>query len=108
MKAATYCAGAVSYTLTIRQPSGSTDFSDSISGNTAVACKESVVLTINTEGAIEPTYQWYKNGTPVRGATAATLTVTTAGTYNATFIATNANLWNGKQEVRQLTITINP
>ena len=32
----------------------------------------------------------------------------TAGTYNATFIATNANLWNGKQEVRQLTITINP
>lgn len=30
-----------------------------------------------------------------------------AGTYTATFIATNANLWNSEQEMRQLTIQVN-
>ena len=30
-----------------------------------------------------------------------------AGTYTATFIATNANLWNSEQEMRQITIQVN-
>lgn len=29
------------------------------------------------------------------------------GTYKATFIATNANMWNSKQAVREVTITVN-
>ena len=89
----TYCEGAVSYTLTIQKPSGSTAFSASISGNTSVACKESTVLTINTPDANEPTYQWYKNGAAVRGATDAALTVTTAGTYNALVTANGYAQW---------------
>lgn len=90
----TYCEGAASYTLTIRVPSGSTAFSATISGNTSVACEQSVVLTINTAGATNtPTYQWYKNGTPVSGATAASLTVTTAGTYTALVTANGYAQW---------------
>ena len=89
----TYCERAASYTLTIQRPSGSTDFSASISGNTSVECEQSVVLTIKTEDANAPTYQWYKNGTPVSGATAATLTVTTAGTYNALVTANGYAQW---------------
>ena len=90
----TYCERAVSYTLTIQRPSGSTAFSATISGNTSVACEQSVVLTINTAGATNtPTYQWYKNGTPVSGATAATLTVTTAGTYTALVTANGYAQW---------------
>ncbi|MCI6323916.1 MAG: InlB B-repeat-containing protein [Bacteroidales bacterium] len=94
VNATTYCEEAVSYTLTIRKPNGSTAFSASISGNTSVECEQSVVLTINTAGATNtPTYQWYKNGTPVSGATAATLTVTTAGTYNALVTANGYAQW---------------
>ena len=90
----TYCEGAVSYTLTIRKPSGSTDFSASISGNTSVKCQQSVVLTINTAGATNtPTYQWYKNGAAVSGAADASLTVTTAGTYNALVTANGYAQW---------------
>lgn len=44
----TYCEGAASYTLTIQPPSGSTTFSATISGNTSVACQQSIVLTVNT------------------------------------------------------------
>ena len=94
VNATTYCEGAASYTLTIGVPSGSSAFSATISGNnSSVECEQSVVLTINTENAIEPTYQWYKNGTPVSGATAATLTVTTAGTYNALVTANGYAQW---------------
>lgn len=89
----TYCEEAASYTLTIQKPSGSTAFSASISGNTSVECKESTVLTINTENANTPTYQWYKNGAAVSGATAASLTVTTAGTYNALVTANGYAQW---------------
>ncbi len=89
----TYCEGAASYTLTIQVPSGSTTFSASISGNTSVDCQQSIELTINTKGANTPTYQWYKNGTPLSGATAATLTVTTAGTYNALVTANGYAQW---------------
>lgn len=90
----TYCEGAASYTLTIRVPSGSTAFSATILGNTSVKCEQSVVLTINTAGATNtPTYQWYKNGTPVSGAMAATLTVTTAGTYTALVTANGYAQW---------------
>ncbi len=94
VNATTYCEEAVSYTLTIQKPSGSTPFSASISGNTSVECKESTVLTINTAGATNtPTYQWYKNGAAVSGATAADLTVTTAGTYNALVTANGYAQW---------------
>lgn len=90
----TYCERAASYTLTIRKPSGSTAFSATISGNTSVECEQSVVLTINTAGATNtPTYQWYKNGAAVSGATAADLTVTTAGTYNALVTANGYAQW---------------
>ena len=88
----TYCEGAASYTLTIQAPSGSTTFSATISGNTSVECQKSIVLTINTD-ANTPTYQWYKNGAAVKGATAATLTVTTAGTYNALVTANGYAQW---------------
>ncbi len=88
----TYCEGAASYTLTIQVPSGSTAFSATISGNTSVDCQQSIVLTINTD-ANTPTYQWYKNGAAVKGATAATLTVTTAGTYNALVTANGYAQW---------------
>ena len=90
----TYCERAVSYTLTIQKPSGSTAFSATISGNTSVECEQSVVLTINTAGATNtPTYQWYKNGAAVSGATAASLTVTTAGTYTALVTANGYAQW---------------
>ncbi|MGN0209393.1 MAG: InlB B-repeat-containing protein, partial [Paludibacteraceae bacterium] len=89
----TYCEGAASYTLTIQPPSGSTTFSATISGNTSVACQQSIVLTVNTTNANTPTYQWYKNGAAVKGATAATLTVTTAGTYNALVTANGYAQW---------------
>lgn len=93
VNATTYCERAVSYTLTIQKPSGSSAFSASISGNTSVACEQSVVLTINTAGANTPTYQWYKNGAAVSGATAASLTVTTAGTYTALVTANGYAQW---------------
>lgn len=94
VNATTYCEEAVSYTLTIQKPSGSTAFSATISGNTSVECEQSVVLTINTEDATNtPTYQWYKNGAVVSGATADTLTVTTAGTYNALVTANGYAQW---------------
>ena len=90
----TYCERAVSYTLTIQKPSGSTAFSASISGNTSVECEQSVVLTINTAGATNtPTYQWYKNGAAVSGAADASLTVTTAGIYNALVTANGYAQW---------------
>lgn len=99
VNATTYCEGAVSYTLTIQRPSGSTAFSASISGNTSVECEQSVVLTIKTEDANAPTYQWYKNGTPVSGAADASLTVTTAGTYNALVTANGYAQWTSTATV---------
>ncbi len=91
--ATTYCEDVASYTLTIQRPSESSEFSASISGNTSVKCQKSVVLTINTEDAIEPTYQWYKNGAAVSGATAATLKVTTVGAYTALVTANGYAQW---------------
>jgi len=42
----------------------------------------SVLLTANVSGGVGPfTYQWYKNGAAITGATSSTYTATSAGTY---------------------------
>ena len=50
-------------------------------------------------------------GTPIKSIEAFlrsyNYTYKQAGTFTATFVATNANLWNSKEQVRQLTIQVN-
>lgn len=50
-------------------------------------------------------------GTPIKSIEANlpsySYTYLQAGTYTATFVATNANLWDSQQVVKQLTITVN-
>lgn len=55
----------------------------SISPATAAICAGSTTTLTATGGA---TYQWYKDGTPLSGATSPTLTVTDGGTYTADII----------------------
>jgi hypothetical protein len=59
----------------------------------AVVAKASVTFTASATGSPSPTYQWFKNGAAIAGATNATLTLATvnkgaAGTY--TVVATNS------------------
>ena len=47
-------------------------------GGTSICSGQSVTLTATpTNGGTSPTYQWYKNGTAIGGATASTYTTTT-------------------------------
>jgi len=69
-----------------------TPASGQLCGNNA-----SVVLTIGGG----TTYQWYRNGVVINGATFSTYTVTTAGTYSATIISGTCS----GQSSNQVTVT---
>lgn len=66
-----------------------------------------MVSTLINPKSVEP-----DRGTAIKSIEAAlpsyTYTYKEAGTYTATFIATNANLWNGNQLMKQITITVTP
>jgi hypothetical protein len=71
-------------------------------GATTVCQGDSVVLNANTGNGL--TYQWKNNGTNITGATTASYTATSAGSY--TVVVTNSN--NCSATSTATTITINP
>ena len=87
--------GAFSYTITVAastQPGTAPSFTTQPAPRT-VDAGTSVTLTAAASGTPAPTFQWLKNGTPIAGATAATLTLASvqasdAGTY--TVVAANS------------------
>jgi hypothetical protein len=98
-----YCAAAMNSggtilsndaTLTVSASAGSTApvFTAQPVSQT-VGAKSTVTFTASATGTPAPTYQWFKNGAAITGATNATLTLSTvnkgaAGTY--TVVATNS------------------
>lgn len=68
---------------------------------------ETLTLTAATSGAPTPTYQWFKGGVPISGATSSTYTVTAAAAGDAgsyTVVATNTQ---GSVTSNAAVITIN-
>ena len=79
----TYCASSGSYTINVSCPGGApkvvADGSVDMSG-----CNSSVILNAKTQtGAdfADGTYQWFRNGEEIDGATSSSYTATQAGTY---------------------------
>jgi hypothetical protein len=69
-----------------------------------------VQLSVTTTGVPAPTYQWRFNGTPISGATAATLSLTSVTSANAgdyTVVATN-DLGTATSSAATLTVTAAP
>ncbi|ECI4718710.1 hypothetical protein DQ853_23690 [Salmonella enterica subsp. enterica] len=63
-------------------------FSTGLNGTTAVTAPAALTLTVAAAGGQEPySYQWFKNGNAISGATAATYvkTPTVAGTDSGTY-----------------------
>lgn len=71
--------------------------------------KDEVVWMVSR--SINPCSVEPDRGTPIKSIEgylpSYSYTYTKAGTYTATFIATNANLWDNDRQIRQLTITVN-
>ena len=79
----TYCASTGSYTITVSCPGGApkivADGSVDMSG-----CNSSVTLLAKTQDDgdfADGTYQWFRNGEEIDGATSASYTARQAGTY---------------------------
>ncbi|WP_188616889.1 choice-of-anchor L domain-containing protein, partial [Cloacibacterium rupense] len=60
-----------------------------ISTNNAICHGDTLTLDATTSGA---TYQWYKDGTPISGATGATFNVSSAGKYEVMINSSSCNL----------------
>lgn len=64
-----------------------------------------MVSQLLTPEAVQP-----DRGMPIKGTNAKLptyeFTYTKPGTYTATFVATNANIWDSKQTVREVTVTV--
>ena len=60
-----------------------------ISTNNAICHGDTLTLDATTSGA---TYQWYKDGTPISGATGATVNVSSAGKYEVMINSSSCNL----------------
>jgi hypothetical protein len=83
ISATEYCASSGSYTITVSCPGGApkvvADGSVDMSG-----CNSSVTLLAKTQADgdfADGTYQWFRNGEEIDGATSSSYTATQAGTY---------------------------
>ena len=80
---ATYCASEGSYTITVNCPGGAPKVV--AIGGTTVGCNSSITLQAKqsdeTSDFADGTYQWFRNGTEIDGATNSSYTATQAGTY---------------------------
>ena len=78
----TYCTYPVAYTLTVRCAVAPRIETGTIAG---IDCSEQIQLKAvrsdNGNAYSNGTFQWYRDGTAIDGATAATYTATEAGTY---------------------------
>jgi hypothetical protein len=93
------CATNATMTVTVNSLPSATITSG---GATTVCQGDSVVLNANTGNGL--TYQWKNNGTNITGATTASYTATSAGSY--TVVVTNSN--NCSATSTATTITVNP
>lgn len=95
---ATYCESAASYTLTVTKPDGSVDFPASLSPTTATLnCGNNATLTATPAGAAS--YQWYKDGVLLSGATASTYDATAVGIYRVLITANGYAQWSNTATV---------
>lgn len=95
---ATYCEAAASYTLTVTEPDGSTTFTTSLSPATATLdCGNSAKLTATPADAAS--YQWYKDGVLLSGATASTYDATAVGIYRVLITANGYAQWSNTATV---------
>lgn len=95
---ATYCEAAASYTLTVTKPDGSADFPASLSPTTATLnCGNNAKLTATPAGAAS--YQWYKDGVLLSGATASTYDATAVGIYRVLITANGYAQWSNTATV---------
>ncbi|MBR2884897.1 MAG: Ig-like domain-containing protein, partial [Clostridia bacterium] len=78
-----YCASSGSYTINVSCPGGAPKIV--ADGSTdMVGCNTSVTLLAKTQAGgdfADGTYQWFRNGTEIDGATSSSYTATQAGTY---------------------------
>ena len=78
---ATYCASEGSCTITVSCPGGAPKV---VASGTTVGCSSSITLQAKTQADgdfADGTYQWFRNGTEIDGATSSSYTATQAGTY---------------------------
>lgn len=83
----------VSTTATSDPATGAPSYISQPAASESVYSGTDVTLAVDTSGATPQTFQWYRNGTAVAGATTSTLTlstVTTADAANYYVIATNS------------------
>jgi hypothetical protein len=72
-------------------------------GSTSICQGSTVVLNANTGTGL--TYQWKNNGTNISGATTASYSATTAGSY--TVVVTNSNICSATSTVTTVTVNTN-
>ena len=79
---ATYCASEGSYTINVSCPGGAPKV---VADGSTVGCSSSITLQAKqsdgTSDFADGTYQWFRNGEEIDGATSSSYTATQAGTY---------------------------
>ena len=83
----TYCSSTASYTLTINCGSEEAPKIVLADGTNLTGCNTTITLHAKKQDGTDftgGTYQWYRNGDVIEGATAASYTVARAGTYIVT------------------------
>ncbi len=83
----TYCSSTASYTLTINCGSEEAPKIVPADGTNLTGCNTTITLHAKKQDGTDftgGTYQWYRNGDVIEGATAASYTVARAGTYIVT------------------------
>ena len=84
-----YCASSGSYTITVSCSGGAPKV---VASGASVDCNSSITLQAKTQSDgdfADGTYQWFRNGEEIDGATSSSYTATQAGTY--TVERTNAS-----------------
>lgn len=98
-----------SHALVLRDPSHDTAPAITLSSsNQTVTAGQSLALSVTATGTPTPTYQWYRNGFAISGATSATLTLSGVSTSSAGSYTVTASNALGATTSSEIVLTVSP